>query len=156
MHPFSRKYYCQKVEQDSESNYKNSILQVIVDNEVKQSPQSFNDQECQILDTLEILTFHIDCIRHVIHLINCFSIVLNSKLNFAEELNMIKLDFKFEKVSTTPNDPDLFLNAFYVKLIEPTIENLIKGGTKGLSVMEDTETLPGFVDYSREITYLPV
>jgi len=119
-----------------ESNYKNSILQAIVDNEAKQSPQSFNDQECQILDTLEILTFHIDSMRHIIYLINSFGIVLSAKLHFADELNMRKFEYNFIRLDTTPDDPNLVLNKFYAELIEPTIQTLINGGTKGLSVME--------------------
>lgn len=108
-----------------EFNYKNSILQSIIDSESDQSPQSFDDYQCMVLDLLELLTFHIDSIPNIINLINSFHRIIVQKLKYSTKLNLTKFEYNVNIDS---------LNHLLNNVVYPYFKELIVAGTVGLSM----------------------
>lgn len=103
--------------------YDNSILRKIVNNELNTSPNSYNEEECKVLDVMEILTFHIDSCEMICLLISKFhNIVIKKEKGKAIETNV-------------PLDKNVLneLQVFLKDKIASSIRCLVDGGTMGLS-----------------------
>ncbi|KAK6457065.1 uncharacterized protein RJT20DRAFT_36875 [Scheffersomyces xylosifermentans] len=110
-----------------ENNYENSILRAILNSELGDTPQSFTEEQCNILDLMEILMFHIDSFNKVADLVFSFIKASVPKLKYSSNVTIMEL---------TLSDR---LDKLRSHEIGPFISSVIKNGTVGLSTKASTE-----------------
>lgn len=95
----------------------NSILQLILEQEVDTSSVSFTEQEIKVIDIMEILTAHIDFFKRLSKIYIKFDKLLLQKL----------------KLDNLPAPESVDLKTHVTKKLDNFIKNLVAGGTVGLS-----------------------
>ncbi|RCK65249.1 hypothetical protein Cantr_00693 [Candida viswanathii] len=108
---------------------KNSILQRIIEIEVDTSSLSFTESEVKTIDLMEYLTAHIDFIKRLLPLYIRFDRLFRQKL----------------KIDELPVPQAVEIEPLLLQIINPFIENLVIGGTVGLSTEMNYITVFNFV-----------
>lgn len=108
------------VNEQFELNYENSILRRILNNEIDRSPHLFSDEECKVLDVMEIITFHLDLMFMVGYLLRQFCAIYSRKAGNLQMDNLVGLML-------------LVLDTMDTDIVNA----LVDGGTVGLSNLDN-------------------
>lgn len=140
--------YDPKVNVMVEGNYRNEILAQILHNEVLASPHLFSSRESDMVDLMEVLTFHLDLMLSVTSLVHRFSQLTEAKLKYGHT----HLQLPAVKRWSWPE-----LEKVCNHLLELVVSELIRNGSPGLvePVLYD-KVVQGLAMYAKELqNYAP-
>lgn len=126
------------LKEEYEDKCENKILRGILNNEAESSPNSFSDEECKVLDFMELATFHVDTTSKIAYLIRTIVATTTAKIDYLKyQSHQIDLN----NLATYKN---VFLN--FEERMEHFASQLISKGTIGLSQPSQASTLISFLN----------